>query len=59
MDVEKSSQNKPFSPTAQTAKNITFVIVFVECTKLHVLHSKKQIKKEDLKEVIRILSELI
>ena len=58
VNSKKLSHNIPFSPTAQTTKNVVFVITCVDCSKSRLLHSKNEIKKEDLKAVKRIVSKL-
>ena len=57
-DVEKSSHNIPFSPSAQTAKNVGFVIVCCECDKPRLLHSRNKIKKENINAVKRMMGKL-
>ena len=42
--VTKQNHNVPFTPTAQTAKNIGYIIPCNECGKPRLLHSKKKIK---------------
>ena len=39
-NVEKSPHGIPFSPTAQMAKNVGFVITCLECEKPRLLHSE-------------------
>lgn len=39
-DPEKRPHNKPFSPTAQTAKNVAITIPCEECKKPRLLHSQ-------------------
>lgn len=55
---KKLYHNIPFSPIAQTTKNVGVVITCVDCCKSRLLHSKNEIKKEDLKGVKRIVSKL-
>ena len=42
-NVEKSPHDVPFSPTAQTAKNVGFVISCSECKKPRLLHSRNNV----------------
>ena len=39
-DVTKQNHNVPFTLTAQTAKNVGYIIPCNECGKLRFLHSK-------------------
>ena len=57
-NVEKSPHGIPFSPTAQTAKNVGFVITCMECEKPRLLHSKQVIKKDDLKSAKRMMQKV-
>ena len=57
-DIEKNPHNIPFSPTAQTAKNVGFVIKFEACDKPRLLHSKSKVKHDELRGVQRLIATL-
>ena len=57
-NVEKSPHNVPFSPTAQTAKNVRFVISCSECKKPRFLHSRNKVKKDDVNAVKRMMGKI-
>ena len=55
-DPEKRSHNIPFSPTAQTAKNVGITIPCEECKKPRLLHSQKKIKAGEIQTLKRLIS---
>ena len=56
-DVEKKPHNISFPPTANTAKNVGFMVKCEECQKPRLLHAKHKIK-EDLKGAKRMMAKL-
>ena len=56
VDPEKRSHNIPFSLSAQTSKNVGFVIKCEECQKSRLLHSQKKLKGGDIQVLKRIIS---
>ena len=57
-DVEKSAHNVPFSPSAQTAKNVGFTITCVGCSKPRLLHSKTVVKAVNQKGTKRMIEKI-
>ena len=57
-NVEKSPHGIPFPPSAQTAKNVGFIISCVECQKPRLLHSKHKIKKHDVQSAKRMMKKV-
>ena len=57
-DVEKSPHNVPFSPCAQTAKNVGFTITCVGCRKPRLLHLKTVVKAVYQKGTKRMVGKL-
>ena len=49
--------NIPFSPSAQTSKNVGLTLRCVDCKKPHLIHSKCKLKLSDLNQ-LRALSEM-
>ena len=45
-------------PSAQTAKNVGFIISCVECQKPRLLHSKHKIKKHDVQSAKRMMKKV-
>ena len=56
--IEKNPHNIPFSLTAQTAKNVGFVIKCEACDKPRLLHSKSKVKHDELRGVQRLIAKL-
>ena len=57
-DVSKQPHNVPFTPTAQTAKNVGMIIKCSECKKPRLMFSKNKLKGNDYSALKRILSGL-
>ena len=56
---EKQPHGIPFPPTAQTAKNVGFVIKCSECEKPRLLHSKHKLKESQQKILKLFISKII
>ena len=57
-DVEKRPHNIPFSPCAQTAKNVGFFLKCEECNKPRLLHAKNKLKLDDQKGAKRMMGKI-
>ena len=55
-DPEKRPHNVPFSPSAQTAKNVGFLITCEECKKPRLLHAQKKLQPGDVQALKRSMS---
>lgn len=58
-DISKQSHEIPFTPTAQTAKNVGFVLRCDECKKPRLLYAKLKLKGEDISTLKRTLNDLL
>ena len=57
-ESEKKSSGIPFSPSAQSAKNVDLVIQCHECEKWRLIHSKHVLKPREKAELRQILQEI-
>ena len=55
-DVSKRLHNVPFTPTAQTAKNVGFTLKCTECKKQRLLFAQKKLKSQEVNSLKRILA---
>ena len=58
-DISKQSHEIPFTPTAQTAKNVGFVLRCDECNKPRLLYAKLKLKGEEISALKRTLNDLL
>ena len=58
-NAEKRPHNIPFSPTAQTAKNVGLTIKCTECEKPRLLHSKHKLKGDEIKVLKIFLGKIL
>ena len=58
-DVMKQNHNVPFTPTAQTAKNVGYIIPCNECGKPRLLHSKNKLKPNELNSFKRFINDFV
>ena len=59
VDVTKNPHGLPFSPTTQTAKNVSKFVKCSECQKPRVLYSEKKLKLDDQSKLQRVLKKHI
>ena len=58
-DPSKADQTIPFTPTAQTAKNVGLLLNCDECSKPLLLHAKHKLQTKKLNEAKRVLNDLV
>ena len=58
-DVSKQNHNIPFTPTAQTTKNVGFVIKCTSCSKPRLLYSTYKLKENETNSFKRFTNNLI
>ena len=59
VDVTKNPHGLPFSPTTQTAKNVSKFVKCSECQKPRVLYAEKKLKLDDQSKLQRVLKKHI
>ena len=58
-DVTKQNHNFPFTPTAQTARNVGYIIPCNECVKLRLLCMKNKLKPNELNSFKRFTKDIV
>ena len=58
-DPSKADRKIPFTPTAQTAKNVGLLMKCDECSKPRLLHAKRKLQANKLNELKRVLNDLL
>ena len=58
-DAEKRPHNVPFTPSAQTAKNVGITVKCAECERPRLLYSKQKLKDRQLKVLKIFISKII
>ena len=56
LDSSKQPHGIPFTPTAQTAKNVHKIIRCMECSKPRLLHAAKKLKPDQHTNLTRFLN---
>ena len=58
-DVSKQNHNVPFTPTAQTSKNVGYVMKCTACSKPRLLHSKLKLNENEISSFKRFTNDII
>ena len=58
-NAEKRPHNILFSPSAQTAKNVGMTVRCIECEKPRILHSKHELKGDEIKVLKLFLGKIL